>query len=153
MTLNISSSPARAATDPAPAHRTWAPLAVMLTGTFMIVLDFFIVDVAIRRSSTACTPARRNRVGGHRVRPDVRRGPDHRGPLGDRYGRRRMFVTGLALFTLASLACGLAGNAAVLIISRAVQGIGAALAGPQTLSLIGVTSRGGGGSRPSPPTA
>ena len=47
MTLNISSGPARAATDPAPAHQTWAPLAVMLTGTFMIVLDFFIVNVAI----------------------------------------------------------------------------------------------------------
>lgn len=143
MTLNISSGPPRAATGPAPAHRTWAPLAVMLTGTFMIVLDFFIVNVAI---------------------PSIQRGL-HTGPagiewvvtaygltygvglitggrLGDRYGRRRMFVTGLAVFTLASLACGLAGNAAVLIISRAVQGIGAAVAGPQTLSLIGVTYEG-----------
>jgi MFS family permease len=53
-----------------------------------------------------------------------------------------MLLVGLAAFPLASLACGLAGNGAVLITSRAVQGIGAALAGPQTLALIGVTYQG-----------
>ena len=47
MTVNTSRGRLQAAADPGPAHRTWAPLAVMLTGTFMIVLDFFIVNVAI----------------------------------------------------------------------------------------------------------
>ena len=143
MTLNISSSPARAATDPAPAHRTWAPLAVMLTGTFMIVLDFFIVNVAIpsiQHGLHAGPAGIEWVVTAYGLTYGV--GLFTGGRLGDRYGRRRMFVTGLALFTLASLACGLAGSATVLIISRAVQGIGAALAGPQTLSLIGVTYEG-----------
>jgi MFS family permease len=64
------------------------------------------------------------------------------GRLGDRYGRRQMFGLGLAIFTLASLACGLATNVEILNLSRAMQGLGAALAGPQTLAMIGVTYAG-----------
>ena len=64
------------------------------------------------------------------------------GRLGDRYGRRRMFALGLAIFTVASLACGLATNVEILNVSRALQGLGAALAGPQTLAMIGVTYAG-----------
>jgi EmrB/QacA subfamily drug resistance transporter len=61
------------------------------------------------------------------------------GKLGDLYGRRRMFIAGLVVFTLASLACGLAPNAGFLIGARAVQGIGAALMNPATLSIITAT--------------
>lgn len=59
------------------------------------------------------------------------------GALGDRYGRRRIFVCGIAVFTLASAACGLAPDSATLIAARAVQGIGAALLVPSSLSIIG----------------
>ncbi|MER6998536.1 MFS transporter [Streptomyces sp. NPDC000410] len=58
------------------------------------------------------------------------------GALGDRYGRRRVFVIGIVWFALASLACGLAPNAPVLIIARALQGVGGALLTPGSLALI-----------------
>ena len=61
------------------------------------------------------------------------------GKLADLFGRRRMFVVGLAIFTLSSLACGLAGDATLLIAARVVQGLGAALMNPATLSIITVT--------------
>jgi EmrB/QacA subfamily drug resistance transporter len=61
------------------------------------------------------------------------------GILGDRYGRKRLFLLGLTIFTLASLACGLSQSSAQLIMARAVQGIGAALLLPGTLSIITVT--------------
>jgi EmrB/QacA subfamily drug resistance transporter len=61
------------------------------------------------------------------------------GILGDRYGRKRMFGTGLVVFTLASLACGLSQSTGQLIAARAIQGIGAALLMPGTLSIITVT--------------
>ena len=59
------------------------------------------------------------------------------GSLGDHSGRRRMFATGIALFTLASLACGFAPNITFLIIARAAQGIGGALLVPGSLAIIG----------------
>jgi MFS family permease len=49
------------------------------------------------------------------------------GRLGDLYGRRRLFLAGITVFTLASLACGLADSQTVLLIARAVQGLGAAM--------------------------
>jgi EmrB/QacA subfamily drug resistance transporter len=61
------------------------------------------------------------------------------GKLADLYGRRRIFVFGLAIFTLSSLACGLAPSAGFLIGARAVQGVGAALMNPATLSIIVAT--------------
>lgn len=61
------------------------------------------------------------------------------GILGDRYGRKRMFLTGLAIFTLASLGCGLSGSGSQLIMFRALQGVGAALLMPGTLSILTVT--------------
>src|SRR6266540_4121805 len=61
------------------------------------------------------------------------------GKLADLLGRRLIFVVGLAIFTLSSLGCGLAGSASVLIAARVVQGIGAALMNPSTLSIITVT--------------
>ncbi len=59
------------------------------------------------------------------------------GSLGDHYGRRRIYATGIALFTLASLACGFAPNITFLIIARAAQGIGGALLVPGSLAIIG----------------
>jgi EmrB/QacA subfamily drug resistance transporter len=61
------------------------------------------------------------------------------GILGDRYGRKKMFLTGLAIFTLASLGCGLSGSGGELIMFRALQGVGAALLMPGTLSILTVT--------------
>lgn len=58
------------------------------------------------------------------------------GVLGDRFGRRRIFMIGVALFVAASLACALSGNVQTLILARALQGIGAALLVPGSLALI-----------------
>lgn len=61
------------------------------------------------------------------------------GRAGDIFGRRRMFLIGIGIFALASLAGGLASSQTLLITSRAVQGVGAAIASPTTLALITVT--------------
>jgi EmrB/QacA subfamily drug resistance transporter len=61
------------------------------------------------------------------------------GSAADLYGRRRIFVLGVTVFTLASIACGLAPNISVLVISRAIQGIGAALLTPASLAMLGAT--------------
>jgi EmrB/QacA subfamily drug resistance transporter len=143
MTVNVMRGRGQAVSGETPGRPSWAPLAVMLTGTFMIVLDFFIVNVAIpsiQRQLHASAAGVEWVVTAYGLTYGV--GLITGGRLGDRYGRRRMFALGLAVFTLASLACGLAANAETLIISRAVQGLGAAMAGPQTLAMIGVTYAG-----------
>src|SRR5918998_5492981 len=61
------------------------------------------------------------------------------GRLADLFGRRRMFVAGLALFALSSLTCGLAGSPAVLLVARAAQGLGAAIVAPAALAIISTT--------------
>src|SRR5438876_10796185 len=61
------------------------------------------------------------------------------GRMADLLGRRRIFIVGLVLFTLASLTCGLASSAGVLIASRAVQGLGAAIISPAALSIVTTT--------------
>ena len=61
------------------------------------------------------------------------------GSAADLYGRRRIFVLGIAIFTAASIVCGLSPNVAVLIVSRAVQGLGAALLTPASLAILGAT--------------
>jgi len=61
------------------------------------------------------------------------------GAAGDRFGRRRVFALGVALFAAASLWCRLAGNVRELIAARAVQGVGAALLVPGSLSIISAT--------------
>ena len=61
------------------------------------------------------------------------------GAAADRYGRKRVFLVGVGVFTAASLACGLAPNLPALIAARAVQGVGAALLTPASLALLGAT--------------
>src|ERR1700733_14095968 len=61
------------------------------------------------------------------------------GAAADLYGRRRIFLTGIAVFTAASVACGLAPNIEALIVSRAAQGFGAALLTPASLAMLGAT--------------
>ena len=122
----------------------WAPLTVLMAGTFVIVLDFFIVNVALpsmqtdlRTSSSAIEWV----VAGYGLTFAVFL--ITAGRLADQVGRRRVLMTGLALFTLASAGCGLAPNAGVLIGARLLQGMAAALISPSVLSLIGVIYTGG----------
>jgi EmrB/QacA subfamily drug resistance transporter len=61
------------------------------------------------------------------------------GSAADLYGRRRIFLSGITVFTISSIACGLAPNAAVLVICRAAQGVGAALLAPASLAMLGAT--------------
>ena len=112
----------------------------MLAGTFMVVLDFFIVNVAlpsIQHDLHASGGAIEWVVAGYALTSAVFLITAAR--LGDQIGRRRMFSIGLGLFTLSSAACGVAGTPAVLVAARLMQGIGAALLMPNVLSIIGVT--------------
>jgi MFS family permease len=63
------------------------------------------------------------------------------GALGDRYGRKKIFLIGVAWFAVASLLCGVAPNASVLILARAVQGVGAALLTPGSLAILEASFR------------
>ncbi|MGI8864648.1 MAG: MFS transporter [Solirubrobacteraceae bacterium] len=117
----------------------WAPLPVILAGTFMVVLDFFIVNVAlpsIQGSLHASAGALEWVAAGYGLTSAVFL--ITAGRIGDRYGRRRTFAAGLALFTLSSGVCGVAGTSEALIAARLVQGVAGALLMPNVLSLIGV---------------
>src|SRR5947209_1807732 len=118
-------------------------LPVVLTGTFMVVLDFFIVNVALPAMQTglhASTAAIEWVVAGYALTTAVLLMTA--GRLGDRYGRRRIFSLGLALFTLASLLCGIAPDAGKLVAARLAQGAGGALLMPNVLAIINVTYTG-----------
>jgi EmrB/QacA subfamily drug resistance transporter len=112
-------------------------LALILTAAFMVVLDFSIVNVAlasIEREFGFTASAVQWIVTGYAIAFGglLILG----GRAADTFGRRRMFMTGLAVFAAASLAGGLARDPALLITSRVVQGAGAALVAPSALSLI-----------------
>jgi EmrB/QacA subfamily drug resistance transporter len=123
--------------------RRWLALPVLLAGTFMVILDFFIVNVAIpslQRELNADAATIEWIVAGYGL--TYAAGLIIGGRLGDLYGRRRIFALGLAVFTFASAGCGWAPDAALLIVTRAAQGAGAALLAPQVLAIIGVTYTG-----------
>ena len=119
------------------SNRKWWTLGAVAFGLFMIMLDNTIVTVALPT-----------------IKRDLRLGISELewivtaytltfaafiligGKLADVLGRRLMFNVGLGIFTLSSLACGLAGDAVVLIGARAVQGVGAAIMIPSTLSIV-----------------
>jgi EmrB/QacA subfamily drug resistance transporter len=121
----------------------WAPLPVVLAGTFMVVLDFFIVNVALPSMQSdlhASDGAIEWVVAGYALTSAVLL--ITAGRLGDQFGRRKMFSVGLALFTLASLACGVAASAEALVAARLLQGAAAAILMPNVLSIIGVVYTG-----------
>ena len=72
------------------------------------------------------------------------------GSLGDQFGRKRVFLLGVVLFTVASTACGFATSPPMLIVGRAVQGIGAALLVPGSLAIISATTTPNGAERSAP---
>lgn len=116
-----------------PWHALWA----MMVGFFMILVDSTIVAVAnpsimdgLRADYDAVIWVTSAYLLAYAVPLLLA------GRLGDRYGPKNLYLGGLALFTVASLWCGLAGSIETLIAARVVQGIGAALLTPQTLSAI-----------------
>src|ERR671910_1979171 len=130
----------RLAHAPALDPRRWWALALLCGAFFMVILDAAIVTVALPSiqedlsfsaqrlqwvvSAYALTFAGLLLLGGRAA---------------DLLGRRRLFMGGLLLFTLASLACGLAWSPGALIAARAVQGLGAAIMTPTALSLVSTT--------------
>ncbi|MEV6066238.1 MFS transporter [Nocardia sp. NPDC052001] len=144
LSTTLSSNAAVAGTRaPAPDRgriRSGILLATLLTCQLMIVLDITVMNVALPRiqadlhfSATGLSwvmNAYTLVFGGLLLLG---------GRAGDLFGRRNLFIAGAALFTLASLAGGLAPSATWLLIARVVQGIGAAMAGPSTLALLTTT--------------
>ena len=125
-------------------HRNrWAPLPVLLAGAFIVVLDFFIVNVALPSMSADLGASQSSLewvVAGYGLAFAAFLITS--GRLGDQFGRRRVYAVGLALFTAASLACGLAPTPTTLVLARVVQGVAGAIVMPQVLAIIGVTYRG-----------
>ena len=123
-----------------PDPRRWQALALVCVAMFMTVLDVSIVNVALPSIKTSLDVSDQSlqwiltayaiTFGGFLLLG---------GRAGDVLGRRRMFMVGMALFSAASLACGLANSIGVLVAARAVQGTGAAIIAPATLSIIMTT--------------
>ena len=119
------------------ARKRWLALYVLCAGVLMIVLDTTIVNVALpsiredlRFTETSLVwivNAYMLTFGGFLLLG---------GRLGDLYGHRRLFLIGLSLFTLASLACGLSNSQTLLVSARAAQGLGGAVVTAVALSLI-----------------
>jgi EmrB/QacA subfamily drug resistance transporter len=117
--------------------KRWLAMLVICLGTLMIVLDTTIVNVALpsiredlgfsEASLAWVVNAYLLTFGGFLLLG---------GRLGDLFGHRRLFLLGLVLFTLSSLACGLAKSQIVLIVARAIQGIGGAVVSAVGLSLL-----------------
>ncbi|MFI6042526.1 MFS transporter [Nocardia sp. NPDC051321] len=135
--MNPQPQPVPVTRAPTPPARAWIGLTVLATAQFLVVLTTSIVNVAL---------------------PDIGRGLELSpvglswvvngyvlafgallllgGRLGDVFGRRRVFLTGTAIFTVTSIAAGLAPTAAVLLAARIGQGVGAALLAPTALALV-----------------
>jgi EmrB/QacA subfamily drug resistance transporter len=121
-------------------NRRWWTLGAVAFGLFMIMLDNTVVNVAlpaIQRDLGVGLSELQWIVTGYALTFAALMLTG--GKLADHYGRRLIFVVGLTIFTLASLACGLAESGDVLIAARVVQGAGAALMNPATLSIISAT--------------
>lgn len=115
----------------------WLALAVLLAGGFLPPVDYFIVNVALPsiHAGLGTSPAELQLVigvysAGYAVFMITG------GRLGDLYGRRRLFLAGMAGFTLANLLCGIATTPLQLLLGRAVLGVSAALLVPQILATI-----------------
>jgi EmrB/QacA subfamily drug resistance transporter len=124
-------------TDSLDTRTRWLALYVLCLASLMIVLDTTIVNVALpsiradlgfsQESLAWVVNAYVLTFSGLLLLG---------GRLGDLFGHRRLFLTGIALFTVASLACGLATSQAMLVVARAVQGVGGAVASAVSLSLM-----------------
>src|ERR1700736_6180111 len=131
MRWSVSSSAA------ATANRRWLALIVLCVGLLMIILDQTIVNVALPYIQSALGFSQSSLAwvinayliafGGLLLLA---------GRLGDMIGRKRIFIIGLAVFTAASLLCGLSVNPAMLIAARFLQGIGGAASSGVTLGMI-----------------
>ncbi len=121
----------------------WTALPVLLAGAFMVVLDFFIVNVALPSIGSELGAGESSLewvVAGYGL--TFAAFLITAGRLGDEIGRRRVYAIGLALFTIASAACGLAPSPTTLVLARVAQGVAGAVVMPQVLSIIGVTYQG-----------
>lgn len=121
------------------AAPSWAGLAVLLLAGFVTIFDLFVVNVAIPsiQSGLGASFAQISFiVAGYELAFGVLLITG--GRLGDRFGRRRLFVAGMAGFTLASALCGLAPGSETLIAARVLQGLAAALLFPQVYASIRV---------------
>ena len=141
MTIDTPLSASRADHAPVTDHR-WLALVVLCAGMLMIILDETVVNVALEsiQRDLGMSPSNLAWVvnaylvafGGLLLLA---------GRIGDLFGRRRVFVGGMTLFTLASIACGLSTGPAMLIVSRFVQGAGGALTSSVVLGMIVTTFR------------
>ncbi len=116
--------------------RTWT-LVIVSLGLFMVVLDNLVVNVAlpsIHRQLGASIQALEWTVNAYVLSYAVFLLTG--AALGDRFGRKRMFIAGISLFTLSSAAAALAPTSGMLIAARAAQGLGAAISTPLTLTLL-----------------
>lgn len=117
----------------------WVTISILLTALFMAVLDSFIVVVAdpsIAADLHASDGDVQWVLAGYQLSYAVFIITATR--LADMYGRKRIFLLGVALFTLSSVACALAPNAGSLIAARVAQGLGAALMVPQVFAYVTV---------------
>src|SRR5450755_151523 len=117
-------------------RRGWT-LAIVSIGLFMVVLDNLVVNVAlpsIHRDLGASIQALEWTVNAYVLSYAVLLLTG--AALGDRFGRKRMFITGIALFTVSSAAAAVAPSIGLLIAARATQGVGAAIVTPLTLTLL-----------------
>jgi len=118
-------------------NRKWWTLGAMCFALFMIMLDNTVVNVAlpsIQRDLGASLSALEWTVNGYTLSFAVLLATG--GRLGDIFGRRRMFLFGVVIFALSSATAGLAVDTTSLVVSRVVQGVGAALMMPATLSIV-----------------
>src|ERR1700742_1516265 len=116
--------------------RGWT-LAIVSIGLFMMVLDNLVVNVAlpsIRRDLGASIQSLEWTVNAYVLAYAVLLLTG--AALGDRFGRKRMFLIGLTIFTAASAGAALAPSSGTLVLARAIQGAGAAIVTPLTLTLL-----------------
>ncbi|HJX32778.1 MAG TPA: MFS transporter [Solirubrobacterales bacterium] len=118
-------------------NRKWWTLGAMCFALFMIMLDNTVVNVAlpsIQRDLGASISGLEWTINGYTLSFAVLLATG--GRLGDIFGRRRMFLFGVVIFALSSATAGFAASSTDLVVSRVVQGVGAALMMPATLSII-----------------
>lgn len=144
MTSQIShESSASAGAEYVPDPHRWKALAICLVGGFMVLLDISIVNVALRSISQGLHASGDQLqwvLSGYSLAFGLLLVPA--GRLGDVRGRRRLWMTGLIAFTLASVLCGAAPNSDWLVTARLIQGLSAGLLTPQTSALIQQMFRG-----------